>query len=76
MGKHACYPAVADAAREIVARLPEAGFRVGEEWDPLAFVEFCEEARRKPGTAALQAALEIQRAEWQVLFDYCARRRD
>ena len=75
VGKHASYPAVADAAREVAARLPKAGFTVGEEWDPLAFVKFCEEARRKPGTAALQAALEIQRAEWRVLFDYCGRRR-
>lgn len=73
VGKHALYPAVAEAARAIAARRPEAGFKVGAEWEPLAFVEFCEAV--KPGTAAMQAALEIQRAEWQALFDYCARRR-
>ncbi len=73
VGKHACYPAVAEAAREIVARLPGAGFDVGAEWDALAFVDFCEKARRMPGTEAERAAVEIQRAEWRVLFDYCAR---
>ncbi len=72
-GRHACFPALAEAAREIVGRLPRAGFAVGAEWDSPAFAAFCEEARRTPGTEAMQAALEIQRAEWQVLFDSCAR---
>ena len=33
-------------------------------WDPFEFIRQCENAR--PGT------LELQRAEWQLLFDYCA----
>ena len=33
-------------------------------WDPLEFIRQCE--RAAPG------ALELQRAEWQLLFDYCA----
>jgi hypothetical protein len=34
------------------------------KWDPFAFIQQCEDGR--PG------ALELQRAEWQLLFDYCA----
>lgn len=35
-----------------------------QRWDPLEFIRQC--ARQAPG------ALELQRAEWQLLFDYCA----
>jgi hypothetical protein len=61
VGPHAIYPALAEAA--------------GQEgrWDPLAFLELCEEARRQPGSALGARAREIQRVEWQLLFDYCAR---
>jgi hypothetical protein len=41
-------------------------------WDPFAFIGFCEQARRRPGSDSEQLALRIQRAEWQLLFDYCA----
>ena len=55
-------------------RIPDAEFRIGR-WDPYAFVSFCDRARMQPGTAQEQTALEIQRAEWQILFDYSARPR-
>jgi hypothetical protein len=73
-GDHATFPDTARAASEIVDRLPEADFRVGR-WDPYDFIAFCERAAAQPGTAQERAALEIQRAEWQILFDYCARSR-
>jgi hypothetical protein len=63
-----------DAARAVGAAHPEAGLKYSEAWDPLRFIEICEQARRRPGSALERAALEIQRAEWQLLFDYCARR--
>ncbi len=46
--------------------------------DPFAFIEMCEQARQQPGSEMEARALAMQRAEWQVLFDYCARtkRRD
>lgn len=72
-GSHATFPAVARAAVEILQRIPEAEFRAGGKWDPFAFIAFCERARTQPGSAQERAALEIQRAEWQILFDYCAR---
>jgi hypothetical protein len=43
-------------------------------WSPTAFIEQCEAARRRPGSPAERRVLELQRAEWQLLFGYCAAR--
>jgi hypothetical protein len=66
------FHSVSHEAIKILKRIPEAEFRIGK-WDPFAFVAFCERARAQPGSAQERAALEIQRAEWQLLFDYSAR---
>ena len=71
---HPVFPELAKAAAEIALKYPAAEFRSGP-WDAKYFIEFCEQARSEPGTAREAAALEIQRAEWQLLFDYCARPR-
>lgn len=39
--------------------------------DPFAFVDFCEQAEND--TAKYERAVELQRAEWQALFDHCLR---
>ena len=62
VGWHAIFPALRQAASEI-------GVDFGPRWKPEAFIEFCEKARGPE----LEQALEVQRAEWQLLFDYCAR---
>ena len=41
--------------------------------DPFAFIEMCEQARLQPGSEMETRARVVQRAEWQLLFDYCAR---
>ena len=55
-------------------RAAALGFDRGARWDPMAFTEFCEQAHRSPGSQAERTAQEVQRAEWQLLFDYCASR--
>lgn len=40
---------------------------------PLEFIDMCEEAGRQPNSPVEQIAREIQRLEWQLLFDWCAR---
>jgi hypothetical protein len=70
--QHPVYEALSTAAAKILVRYPRAEFRVGR-WDPYAFLAFCDQARAQPGSSREKAALEIQRAEWQLLFDYCAR---
>jgi hypothetical protein len=71
-GTHPAFPQIAQAAVKVLHRIPKAEFRTGK-WDPFAFVAFCDRAREQPDSPQMQAAIEIQRAEWQVMFDYCAR---
>jgi hypothetical protein len=73
-GTHPVFQDLAGAAEEIAAKYPSAQFR-GGKWDPFFFIEFCGRARGEPGSHTEAAALEIQLAEWQLLFDYCARPR-
>jgi hypothetical protein len=70
-GPHPYFAPLTLEAARILARIPNAEFRIGR-WDPFAFIGFCERARIQPGTDQERAALEIQRAEWQLLFDYSA----
>jgi hypothetical protein len=74
VGVHPAYPRLAEEAAAIINQYPGAEFRVSK-WDPFAFVLFCERAQEQPGTVQEQAAAEIQRAEWQLLFNHCARPR-
>jgi len=74
-GNHPVFRDLAKAADEILTRHSGAEFRTGGKWDPFSFILFCERARQQPGSEQEKAALEIQRAEWQLLFDYCARPR-
>ena len=71
-GQHPIFGDLAIATAKILRAHPEAEFRTGR-WDPFAFIQFCERARLQPGSVQERAAMEIQRAEWQLLFDYSAR---
>lgn len=65
VGAHPIFPALA-------ARAAGIGIHSGANWDPFAFIRICEEARQSPGSLRERQALEVQRAEWQLLFDFCA----
>jgi hypothetical protein len=65
VGAHAIFPALREAAAQ-------SGVDFGARWDPFAFIQYCERARRSPGSYEERRALEVQRAEWQLLFDFCA----
>ena len=73
VGSHPVFPAMAEAAARIAERFPAATASLNGLWDPIRFVEICERARQQSGSPVAQMALELQRAEWQLLFDYCAR---
>lgn len=66
VGKHAIFPELQRMAVELKY---SAG---GTEWDPFAFIDACEEARRSPGTERELLLQKVQRAEWQLLFHHCA----
>jgi hypothetical protein len=68
------FPGLVEIAQAVGAAHPDAGLKFSKTWDPAGFIEICEQARRRPGSGLERAVLEIQRAEWQLLFDYCARR--
>lgn len=65
VGAHPVFPALRERAAAI-------GVDFGPRWDPLAFIRFCDQARGEPASQRERQALEVQRAEWQLLFDYCA----
>jgi hypothetical protein len=69
VGSHPIFPRLREQALEI-------GIQVGSAWDPFQFIEVCERARRNPGSDLERHAILVQRAEWQLLFDYCARREE
>lgn len=72
VGAHPIFPALRNAAQQIASNYPKAELAVPPKWDPLQFIDWCEDARQQPGSPLEKAALEIQREEWQLLFDYCA----
>jgi hypothetical protein len=47
------------------------GIHFGLTWDPIAFVDYCHKAGQ--GSEDERKAQDVQLAEWQLLFDYCAR---
>ena len=65
VGRHPIFPAL----REVAAAL---GVDYGPQWKPASFIELCERARSLPGSEIEKQAFAVQRAEWQLLFDYCA----
>jgi hypothetical protein len=75
-GLHPVFPALRDAALKIQRRYASAKeLSLQKTWDPFAFIAYCEDARRSPGCAEEAYAIEVQLAEWQLLFDHCARPR-
>jgi hypothetical protein len=71
-GQHPVFSILARETTRITKRLKGAEFRTGR-WDAFAFISFCDRARTQPGSLQEQCAMEIQRVEWQILFDYSAR---
>jgi hypothetical protein len=65
VGVHPIFPLLRDCATAI-------GVDFGARWNPAAFIDYCEEAQQHPESQNEKRAQEVQRAEWQLLFDYCA----
>ena len=66
VGKHPIFPELRDRAQAL-------GYRCGAAWDPFAFIDDCEAARRQAGSEKEKLMQKVQLAEWQTLFDYCAK---
>lgn len=59
-GRHAVFPALAEEAETL-------GYETQGKWDPVAFIRYAEDA------ANHNVAVEVQNAEWQLLFHHCAK---
>jgi hypothetical protein len=70
VGDHPIFPALRDEAAEILQRYP-VPLKLGSSWSPTAFIDLCEAAVKQPGSNVEQAAIEIQHAEWKLLFEWC-----
>lgn len=68
VGRHPVFPSIAAAAAEL-------GYRTGKDWEPKKFIDFVEHSRQHPASAEAELARKVQRAEWQILFDWCATRK-
>jgi hypothetical protein len=73
VGQHAIFPELFRCAVTILKSGSPKHWHLKTTWDPFLFIEWCDEARERGGQAET-AAVEIQMAEWQLLFNWCAYR--
>ncbi len=72
VGEHPIFPALRDRVAEILDKVESKPWSVGAKWNPLLFNDWCYEARQQPGSIQEYVALLIQKAEWELLFGFCA----
>ncbi len=71
VGEHPIFAELYRRASEILEGR-DAIWELKPAWDPFLFIKWCDEARQAPGSDKEQVALKIQRAEWDLLFEWCA----
>jgi hypothetical protein len=72
VGSHPVYEALCRDAAELAATAPPAAAFLNTQstWDPFAFVDLC--AAALAGRAPCEdLCLQIQKREWELLFDWC-----
>jgi hypothetical protein len=77
VGQHPVYDELAHVAaslREAISSPDEIEVRLipNGNWDPFAFADLCQAAVRSESDVR-DLCLDIQQAEWELLFDYCYR---
>jgi hypothetical protein len=74
VGQHPAYDAIGQRAAEIAATRGQEPLikklLTSGTWDPFAFVDLCQAVVRGQSDAQ-DISLDIQQAEWEILFDYC-----
>lgn len=69
VGGHPVFPSLLDS----VADTGSDPFSGWSEWDPYHFIDLCESCRGT-GSGMEERCLDVQRIEWEILFDYCFQR--
>jgi hypothetical protein len=74
VGTHPVFEPLRQAAAELAASAPSpAAFLVRQaRWDPFAFNDLCA-ASHEETAPCHELCRRVQRAEWELLFDYCYR---
>ena len=74
VGDHPIFPQLAEMAQKVGSHYSAtdivASF-AGGEWDPFAFVDFCQHCARTGDAKATQVAEEVQWLEMQLLLTHC-----
>jgi hypothetical protein len=77
VGRHDVFDHLGQRAGELAAERGDvvAGQKLTPDgaWDPFAFVDLCQSIVRDGATKHHDLCLDIQQAEWELLFDYCYR---
>jgi hypothetical protein len=75
VGDHPVYESLVIRAQELAnerdAAAAAAKLTSGGTWEPYAFVDLCQAAER--GGTHRELCLDLQQAEWELLFDFCYR---
>ena len=76
VGHHPVFAELGERATKLAAKrneelLAQKLVATGD-WDPFAFVDLCQAVARGQ-TAARELCLDVQQAEWELLFDHCYR---
>jgi hypothetical protein len=66
VGDHPIFETLAKDAKDL-------GYPGSGKWDPFEFIDQCER-RRGTGAAEEKLLREVQRREWELLFDWCFQR--
>jgi hypothetical protein len=69
VGVHPVFPELTPVAAPV---LKSVGEPIEGEWDPFAFVDLCDRARREEGSPLDEAARRVQFAEMLLLLKHCA----
>jgi hypothetical protein len=69
--EHPIFPDLLQHAQEILDDRGPGHWRLKTAWDPFLFIGWCDEARATGGQVE-STAIDIQMAEWRLLFDWCA----
>jgi hypothetical protein len=72
LGAHPLFQQVRERAEEILSKRRLDGWELKQSWDPFTFNKWCEEARQLAGSEQEATAVAIQRAELDLLFEWCA----
>jgi hypothetical protein len=71
VGEHPIFAVLHEQAAPLLAAA-KVDWRMKTLWDPHHFLTFCDEGRAAPGSAKHECAQQIQAAECELLFSWCA----